>query len=460
MSGSFPVSFKSAIVRPVLKKPSLDPENFGNYRQISNLPFLSKITEKVVLAQLLKHLQTNKLLYHLQSAYRSDHSTDTALLKICNDILSALDNKNVALLSLLDLSAAFDTIDHSILLSRLQTCFGISGSVLSWFESYFSGRFQSVSVHGILSTLSPLLHGVPQGSVLGPILFVLYTCPLFTIVNAHLLSHHSFSDDNQLYITGPASEISSLVSSTQSCISQLKSWMTVNKLKLNEDKTEMILISSPKSNLTLPTSVDLNGCSVTISSSVRNLGVTFDQSLSFRQHVANVCRLCYLEIRRISSVRHLLSDDATKTLLCAFVLSRLDYCNALLAGSPKHLIEKLQKVQNHAARLVFRCSKFHHVTPLLHNLHWLPVHLRIDYKISSLCFKVLESTAPSYLSDLLHVYTPPSPPPPSGNFVLHLMIDFSVFLTSEQSRMVNALLLIRELTPGTSSHSLFGIRSL
>ena len=198
------------------------------------------------------------------------------------------------------------------------------------------------------------------------------------------------------------------------------------------------------------------------SSSVRNLGVTFDQSLC--QHVANVCRLCYLEIRHISSVRHLLSDDATKTLLCAFVLSRLDYCNALLAGSPKHLIEKLQKVQNHVARLVFRCSKFDHVTPLLHSLHWLPVHLRIDYKISSLCFKVLESTAPSYLSDLLHVYTPPPPPhpppPTPGNFVLHLMIDFSVFLTSEQSRMVNALLLIRELTPGTSSHSPFGIHSL
>ena len=227
----------------------------------------------------------------------------------------------------------------------------------------------------------------------------------------HLLSHNSFSDDNQLYITEPASEISSLVSSTQSCISQLKSWMTVNKLKLNEDKTEMILISSPKSNLTLPSSVDLNGCSITISSSVRNLGVTFDQSLSFRQHVANVCRLCYLEIRRVSSVRHLLSDGTTKTLLCAFVLSRLDYCNAPLAGSPKDLIEKLQKVQNHASRLVFRCSKFDHVTPLLHSLHWLPVHMRIDNKISSLCFKVLESTEPSYLSDLLH-YPPPPPPLP------------------------------------------------
>ena len=117
--------------------------------------------------------------------------------------------------------------------------------MLSWFESYFTGLFQSVSVHGTLSTPSPLLFGVPQGSVLGPILFVLYTYPLFTIVNTHLLSHHGFSDDNQLYITGPASEISSLEWSTQSSIFQLKSWMTVNKLKLNEDKTEMILISSP-----------------------------------------------------------------------------------------------------------------------------------------------------------------------------------------------------------------------
>ena len=230
--------------------------------------------------------------------------------------------------------------------------------MLSWFESYFSGRFQSVSVHGTLSTPSPLLYGVPQGSVLGPILFILYAYPLFTIVNTHLLSHHSFSDDNQLYITEPASEISNLVSSTQSCISQLKSRMTVNKLKLNEDKTEIILISSPKSNLTLPSSVDLNGCSITISSSVRNLGVTFDQSLSFHQHVANVCSLCYREIHP-----HFLCSSTFYLMMPLKSFSVLLFCHVwitvmpLLAGSPKHLIEKLQKVQNHAARLVFRCSK-------------------------------------------------------------------------------------------------------
>ena len=134
-SGRFPSVFKTAVVRPLLKKPSLDAENLKNYRPVSNLPFLSKIIEKVVLLQLHNHLHRNNLLYPLQSAYRSGHSTETALLKIVNDLLSALDDSQISLLSLLDISAAFDTIDHGILLSRLPFTFGISDKVLSWFQS-------------------------------------------------------------------------------------------------------------------------------------------------------------------------------------------------------------------------------------------------------------------------------------------------------------------------------------
>ncbi|KAK7101509.1 hypothetical protein V1264_019884 [Littorina saxatilis] len=407
-SGSFPAIFKSAILRPLLKKPSLDPENLKNYRPVSNLSFLSKITEKIVLSQLLDHLEANHLLYCNQSAYRSGQSTETALLKISNDILTALDNNDVCLLSLLDLSAAFDTIDHAVLLSRLQNSFGISQSVLSWFQSYLTDRYQSVSVNGLSSSASPLQYGVPQGSVLGPILFVLYTQPIPSIAAHHFLSHHSFSDDNQLYLSGPISDLPRLIASTQSCITDLKAWMDLNKLKLNEEKTEMILVS-PKKHLnhpSLPSSVDLNGSSIALSPAVRNLGVTLDQSLSFHQHVANVCRTCFFEIRRISSIRHLLTEDATKTLLCAFVLSRLDYCNSILSGSPNYIIEKLQRVQNHAARLIFRSSKHDHITPLLQTLHWLPVQQRIQFKISTLCFRNFDLSSPSYLSDLLDVYSP------------------------------------------------------
>jgi hypothetical protein len=139
---------------------------------------------------------------------------------------------------------------------------------------------------------------------------------------------------------------------------------------------------------------------------VRNLGVTLDQTLSFKKYVSSICRTCYLELRRISSVRHLLSEEATKTLVCSFVLSRLDYCNSLLAGSHQSLLSKLQKVQNNAARLILRRSRSSHVTPLLHSLHWLPVTKRIEYKLSLLCFKSLNNLAPTYISDLIYVYVP------------------------------------------------------
>ena len=407
-SGSFPSSFKSAIVRPLLKKVTLDPENLKNYRPVSNLPFLSKILEKVVLKQLLDHLHSNNLVYPLQSAYRSGHSTETALLKICNDMLTALDCNKASLLTLLDLSAAFDTIDHSILLSRLHHSFGLQNTVLSWFHSYITNRQQIVSVNGLSSPPSSLSYGVPQGSVLGPVLFVLYTYPVSSIVQEHLLQHHSFSDDNQLYASGLLCDLPLIIQNTQSCVSELKDWMTQNKLKLNEDKSEMILITPPKlqNHISLPTSINLIDSTITLSQSARNLGVTLDQNLSFQQHVSNVCRICFLELRRISSIRHLLSEDTTKTLVCAFVLSRLDYCNALLSGSPSHLINRLQKVQNHAARLIFRSSKYDHITPLLCSLHWLPVQQRISYKIACLCFKSIESSCPEYLTDLLHLYTP------------------------------------------------------
>ncbi|WP_419588792.1 hypothetical protein, partial [Thiolapillus sp.] len=170
----------------------------------------------------------------------------------------------------------------------------------------------------------------------------------------------------------------------------------------------MILITSKhnQKSLSLPFSVDLNGTSIHLSSTVRNLGVTLDQNLSFQQHVSRTCQICYFELRRINSIRHYLSQDALKTLISAFVLSRIDYCNSLLAGCPKQLIHKLQKVQNNAARLICRTPKFDHISPVLHTLHWLPVEQRIEYKLLFLAFKSVNNDGPSYLSDLLKFYSP------------------------------------------------------
>ena len=232
-SGLFPQVFKSALIFPLLKKPSLDPNELKNFRPISNLPFISKIIEKLVLVQISHHLSANNLLNQFQSAYRPGHSAETALLKIVNDLLLSLDDGKMSLLASLDLSAAFDTIDHNILLHRLKHDFGLSGTVLDWFSSYLSGRIQSVSVHSHTSVPASVSCGVPQGSVLGPILFVLYTTLLSTVIERHSILHHSYADDTQLQNSATPDRLPNLIDSMRLCIDDIKDWMTDNKLNLD-----------------------------------------------------------------------------------------------------------------------------------------------------------------------------------------------------------------------------------
>ena len=174
-SGTFPPAFKFAHVTPLLKKPSLGKEDFKNYRPVSNLSFISKLIEKVAASQIGSFLESSNKSNNFQSAYKQLHSTETALLKIHNDILTAMDSGKVTALTLLDLSAAFDTIDHSILLQRLEMWYGCGGVVISWLRSYLSDRFQPVKLDRCLSKNVTLPFGVPQGSVLEPLLFSLST---------------------------------------------------------------------------------------------------------------------------------------------------------------------------------------------------------------------------------------------------------------------------------------------
>lgn len=241
-----PLCFKKAVISPLLKKPNLDVNELKNYRPVSNLQFISKIIEKAVALQLNGYLNKNNLFEQHQSAYRKCHNTETALVKISNDLLLSADDKDISILVLLDLSAAFDTIDHCILLNRLRDYFGLDGTVLNWLKSYLTERTQCVKISIIFSSDLPLPFGVPQGRVLGPLLYTLYTVPLSCIIKKHNLMYHFYADDSQLYLSIKPSNINDLVFSLEKCISEVKDWMNTNKLKLNDEKTEVVLINPKK----------------------------------------------------------------------------------------------------------------------------------------------------------------------------------------------------------------------
>ena len=194
-TATVPKSLKIATVSPLLKKPDADHNQFANFRPVSNLSLVSKINEKSVAVQLTDYITKHHLGEMFQSAYKVFHSTETALVKVQNDILRAVDTNNSIVLLLLDLSAAFDTVDHSILLSRLEQRFGVKGKVIQWIKSYLMDREQFVQIENCKSTLRKLVHGVPQGSVLRRLLYVLYTSPIADITKSCGLQYHLYADD-------------------------------------------------------------------------------------------------------------------------------------------------------------------------------------------------------------------------------------------------------------------------
>jgi retron-type reverse transcriptase len=196
-TSTVPPDLKEAIILPLLKKALLDSELFKNFRPVSNLPYLSKIIERVVAKRFVSHMQIHSLHEPLQSAYKQYHSIETALAKVQNDVLLAIDNQCCVLLVLLDLSAAFDTVDHQTLLSRMSTRLGIEGDALDWFTSYLSDRSQCVHVQGATSKKHTLQCGVPQGSVLGPQEYNSYTLPIGDIIRKYSLNFHIYADDTQ-----------------------------------------------------------------------------------------------------------------------------------------------------------------------------------------------------------------------------------------------------------------------
>ena len=289
-----PTAHKMATVHPLLKKPKLDSNELSSFRPISNLSFVSKTLERLVNRRFTEHTDKQPLLPDTQSAYRQHYSTETALVKMHNDIVIAIDRGNVGALVLLDLSAAFDTVDHKILIDILQRRFGIVGNALNWMASYLDSRSQQVSFGSKMSTVTGLSCGVPQGSVLGPKQFLAYTEDLIDIFNKHEVSHLGYADDSQGFAQSDPDDVSLIVASLQATVCDVSSWCSSRRLKLNEDKTEIIWFgSSTKLSKLSPADMklQLDGAIIDPTHVVRDLGVYSTRIVHARTHLGSRSRV-------------------------------------------------------------------------------------------------------------------------------------------------------------------------
>ena len=397
---------KESVITPIIKKFNLDAEDLANYRPIVNLQFLSKLIEKCVLLQLTDHMQANNLHCHEQFAYKKNHSTETMILQIVNDVLNGFEKGTCTILVLLDMSAAFDTVDIQKLLKILQYKIGLSGTVLKWFQSFLVGRKQKVLIDGQLSEAILSMFGVPQGSVLGPVLFNIYVSSLPSVIKNLAFSTSLYADDvNARRQFSLNFQYSNTLIKVPELIAQISEWMETHFLKINPSKTEVILFQPPGSASTpVIRGICLGESCIRFSKTVKLLGVHLDESMSLDSHVNTLVSECFYHLKNIAKIKRYLSDQQTQKLVHAFVSSKLDYSNAVLYGLKSTTTKKLQRVQNYAARLV--CGFPSHLVDsksLLHNLHWLNVKQRIIFKVLLLVHKFFTGVAPQYFCELLLV---------------------------------------------------------
>ena len=397
--GVFPQSLKHAVVSPILKNHKLDSDQFQNYRPVSSLPFLEKIVEQAIFKQLNQHLEHNKLYAKYQSAYRTGHSCETTLTNLVDDIQLFNSQDDNVVLVLLDQSAAFDTVDHAILLKKLQNTFYIRNKALSLFISYLKNRTFSVKINDKLSSPSDLKYGVPQGSLLGPILYILYTADIEEVVMRNGFQILTYADDCQLYSTFNNNNITDMENSLRKCLTQVKKWMGTNYLMLNPDKTLIKVFWHKLPNPTMGKVLNYD-----LMDTIKVLGVDIGDNVKLKSFISKKVQACNMHLRNLYNIRESL-DTKTRTLLVTnFILSKIDYCNILLLGCTDKDLRPLRLVINKSLRFIFNVRFRDHITPYYEKAHFLPIRKRIKFKACLLAYKLFYRISPIYLENKIDRY--------------------------------------------------------
>ena len=394
----FPTAWKKSLILAVNKVAS--PRSMNEMRPISLLCFLSKVLERLMHLQLSDYLETCLLLDKHQTGYRSEHSTQTTLLKLTDDIRSGMDQKLVTMLLLFDFSKAFDSVSHVVLLRKLRSM-NIAVSAIKWIASYLTERKQAVlDPNGVPSSFSALNKGVPQGSVLGPLLFAIYVrdiCNGFATVVLYLI----YADDLQIYVIFPLHrlpEFSALMSAHAEMVNE---WAVQNQLKLNISKTKAIIFGSYYYVNQLSTmeteGVVLGETLIKFEPSVRSLGVILDSKLNWKEQVASICRKSYSLLYRLNFFRKSTNFNLRKHLIQALLFPILDYCSLVWCDLSNELESKLQVVANSGIRYIYGVRRHEHISPYRTALRWLTIKGRRNYFTAVLMYRMFKSGKPEYL---------------------------------------------------------------
>ena len=390
-TGIFPTQWKEAIVKPLHK--SGDANEPSNFRPVSLLPILSKILEKAVANQLVTFLEENNILSNCQHAYRKNLSTETALLKVVEEIYEAIENNEISIVVSLDLSKAFDTVDPITLLDKLN-----EANIDSyWFDSYLHGRMQSVKINNIVSQSKNVAFGVPQGSILGPILFALYINNIANDLNCSIVF---YADDAQFVIRGNINNIKGIIEATERTLTKLKIKFSQLGLKINPNKTQCIFVGSPTMtrNIDHNLYVNFDGYHINFSKNIKILGIILDENLLYDKHIESLCNKTKSTLIYLQRIKHKLDKATMKLIVESLVISKLNYCSLIYSKCSASLKKDVQKVQNFAAKVACGNGKKHdHATPFINNLEWLRMEENFRLAEGTFIYKVVTNRMPSWL---------------------------------------------------------------
>ena len=394
---TYPERWKQAIVIPIPKTDT--PLKPSDYRPISLLTVLSKIIGKLVVKQVVKYLILHKLLDPYQSAYRKFHSTTTALLEITDKIYQAMDNSEITILTLLDYSKAFDCANHNIILAMLKSI-GFDNCALKWTNSYLSKRVQCVRTHEGLSDWKTLDNGVPQGSILGPLIFTI----LLLDINEHIhhCKYHLYADDTQIYLSGKVGEVLTMMDQINEDLKKIFEFTSAYNLTLNIGKCKYIIIGSPNNlkklhNINLP-DLTLANTPLERKSELYDLGILITENLTWDRQLSNVIASSYGRLKNAYRAKNFLSRKSKAIVVEYYVLSQFNYGSTLMQNLSRSNIAKIQKVQNACTRFIFGLRKFDHISQQFKELKVLNMENRRTLQSAVLMHKIINKKAPTYLS--------------------------------------------------------------